>query len=276
MGGRRQHCSFVFSDMVGFTTMMENSEATDVVSLLNGYLEKMIKIAFRHEGTLDRIVGDAVAIMFSAPREQADHPARALACALEMHRFASAYAQDLNRQGVAFGHTRIGVHCGEVVVGNFGGATIFDYRALGDPVNTASRLEGLNQTVGTLVCVSGAIHACCPDVPMRPVAKVVLKGKAAAVDVYEPLSAQPALPRSLQAMDGTGEALPVNQAQTSAEAQYQHDYQLAYTAMAGARSEALAAFENLHARRPADSLVAFHLARLQEGQNGELLVMTGK
>ena len=98
-----------------------------------------IGIAFRHEGTLDRIVGDAVAIMFSAPVTQNDHPARALACALEMDEFATVFAQEASKSGCPLGTTRIGVHSGEVIVGNFGGSALFDYRALGDVVNTASR-----------------------------------------------------------------------------------------------------------------------------------------
>lgn len=278
LGGRRQICSFVFTDLVGFTSMMEKGDAGEMVSVLNGYLEEMIEIAFRHEGTLDRIVGDAVAIMFSAPREQADHAARALACALEMHRFSCAYATDLKRRGIGFGLTRIGVHCGEVVVGNFGGASIFDYRALGDPVNTASRLEGLNQSVGTLVCVSEAIRTCCPDVPMRHIGKVLLKGKSLPLDVYEPLAAQTfgaATPTPATARTGEGGPTPQRPDQRC-ESQYQADYAAAFNAMAGQQEHAVQAFEALHARRPADGLVAYHLARLRQGEQGALLSMTGK
>lgn len=142
LGGRRQVCSFVFTDLAGFTSLVEALDPAQAVQLLNTYLDEMVAIAFRHEGTLDRIVGDAVAIMFSAPVKQADHRARALACALEMDAFASNYAAEQKRLGkAAFGQTRIGVHCGEVIVGNFGGKTVFDYRALGDAVNTCARLE---------------------------------------------------------------------------------------------------------------------------------------
>ena len=149
LGGRRQECSFIFIDLAGFTTLMESIDPGEAVSLLNAYLDEMIAIAFRQEGTLDRIVGDAVAIMFSAPVPQADHRARALACALEMDAFASRYAADLQAKGVRFGKTRIGIHSGEVIVGNFGGSTMFDYRALGDPVNTVARLESVNKHLGT-------------------------------------------------------------------------------------------------------------------------------
>ena len=85
LGGNRRQCSFIFTDLAGFTNLMEKLDPVEAVSLLNNYLDNMIKVAFQHEGTLDRIVGDAVAIMFSAPLEQPDHRQRALDCAIAMH-----------------------------------------------------------------------------------------------------------------------------------------------------------------------------------------------
>lgn len=254
LGGKRQACSFVFTDLTGFTEMMERQEPEAVVSLLNDYLEEVIRIAFRHEGTLDRIVGDAVAIMFSAPLPQVDHPTRALRCALEIHRFACTYVATLHGRGIEFGQTRIGVHGGDVVVGNFGGSTIFDYRALGDPVNTTGRLESLNQHIGTSVCVSAAIQAHCPQVAMRPIGQVLLKGKSETVRVYEPLQAM---------------TPPFDQPHDAA-------YAAAHCLLAAEDDAALAAFESLHAQRPADALVAFHLQRLRAGERGELFVMSRK
>ena len=108
LGGRRQQCSFVFTDLTGYTGLMEGLDPAQAVGLLNAYLDEMVAIAFRFEGTLDRIVGDA------------------LACALEMHAFASAYARRQQGLGIGFGQTRIGVHSGEVIVGNFGGNTLVD------------------------------------------------------------------------------------------------------------------------------------------------------
>ncbi|MFB4368965.1 MULTISPECIES: CHASE2 domain-containing protein [unclassified Pseudomonas] len=253
LGGQRQSCSFVFTDITGFTSMMERQEPEAAVSLLNDYLEQVIGIAFRHEGTLDRIVGDAVAIMFSAPIPQADHQRRALACALEINRFAQSYVAALAERGITFGQTRIAVHSGEVVVGNFGGSVIFDYRALGDPVNTTSRLESLNGQVGTLLCVSATIREHCPEVPMRPVGEVVLKGKVEAVAVFEPLEAM---------------TTPMNDCD--------EDYEAAYHLLASGAPEALAAFEALAAQRPKDGLVAYHLQRLRSGEHGSRVVMASK
>jgi adenylate cyclase len=253
LGGQRQACSFVFTDITGFTTMMERLAPETAVSLLNDYLEQVVAIAFRHQGTLDRIVGDAVAVMFSAPLPQADHQARALACALDIHRFAQGYVASLREQDIEFGLTRIGVHSGDVVVGNFGGSTLFDYRALGDPVNTSSRLESLNRHIGTTMCVSATIREHCPQVPMRPVGEVLLKGKDEAVRVFEPLQAM---------------AMPI---ETCDEA-----YEAAYGLLMAGNPAALEAFERLHAQRPQDGLVAFHLQRLRAGEQGERFVMSRK
>ena len=83
LGGQRQVCSFVFTDLAGFTPLLEASDPAQMVGLLNDYLDGMLQIAFRHEGTLDRFVGDAMAVLFSAPVVQADHQQRALDCALD-------------------------------------------------------------------------------------------------------------------------------------------------------------------------------------------------
>lgn len=245
--GRRQRCSFVFTDLAGFTRLMENMDPATAVGLVNRYLDRMIAIAFEHDGTLDRIVGDAVAIMFSAPVEQKDHEQRALRCALQMHAFSRRYVDELARQGIAFSQTRIGVHTGEVTVGNFGGEAIFDYRALGDPVNTAARLEGANKYLGTLICVSDATLAGCPGAPARPIGRLRLAGRTGYLMTYEPLTQAP-------------------------DAPYQH----AFALMQADDDGALAAFEALASARPDDPLVALHLSRLRSGQRGDAIELAHK
>jgi adenylate cyclase len=253
LGGRRQECSFIFTDLAGFTSLMEKIDPAEAVTLLNTYLDEMIAIAFRHDGTLDRIVGDAVAIMFSAPVPQPDHRQRALRCALEMHRFAKRYADEINAKGIPFGQTRIGVHTGEVIVGNFGGSTIFDYRALGDPINTTARLESVNKQLGTLVCVSEATLSGQPDLPVRPIGRLVLKGKTQALMVYQPIVAE----------DGK-------------EAEKDTAYENAYAQLRDEKPEALQAFEALATGRPDDPLIALHLQRLKAGECGDRIVMASK
>lgn len=250
LSGERRHCSFIFTDLAGFTGLMERIDPADAVGLLNDYLDGMIAIVFRHEGTLDRIIGDALAIVFSAPVEQRDHRQRAFDCALDLQRFADAFAR-----GKPLGRTRIGVHSGEVIVGNFGGKTMFDYRALGDAVNTASRLEGANKYLGTRVCVSEATLAGCTGARVRRVARLLPQGKTQPLRVYQPLH--------------DGLPGPVDEAALAA-------YDQAYAALAAEAPGALAAFEALAAQQPEDPLVRLHLARLHRGERGDLIVLDGK
>ena len=246
LGGKLQECSFIFTDLAGFTNLIESIEPNKAVTLLNTYLDQMIAIAFRHEGTLDRIVGDAIAIMFSAPVSQADHCSRALACALEMDAFATNYMEELAAKGIKFGKTRIGIHSGEVVVGNFGGSTIFDYRALGDPVNTAARLENFNKLTGTNICISETTLNECPDACVRPVGRVRLKGKKKILKVYEPLSTH-----------HVEKYAPLE------------EYLAAYDLMARGDQTAAQIFRDLGTRYPNDPLVALHIKRLGENTKSE-------
>ncbi|MDO8274962.1 MAG: adenylate/guanylate cyclase domain-containing protein, partial [Serpentinimonas sp.] len=152
-----------------------------------------------------------------------------------------------------FGHTRLGVHSGEVIVGNFGGKTIFDYRALGDPVNTAARLESANKHLGTRICVSGHTLADCGDLPARPIGRLLLKGKSQDLAVFEPLCAE--VPSAYAPPD---------------------EYQAAYEALAQQHEEALARFADLAQRYPSDPLVRLHHQRLSPGESGERLVLESK
>jgi len=252
LGGRRQCCSFVFTDLAGFATLLEAMDPAQAVGLLNGYLDGMVAIGFAHEGTLDRIVGDALAFMFSAPVQQPDHRERALACALAMDAFAATYARRLQAQGHAWGQTRIGVHCGEVIVGNFGGKTVFDYRALGDPINTAARLESVNKQLGTRLCVSADVAQGLAQPALRPVGELLLAGKRQVLMVYEPQAAQVAPCAPLA------------------------DYLQAYDALQAHQPGALARFAQLASAWPEDPLVRLHHHRLLAGAQGVRMQMAQK
>lgn len=255
LGGQRRDCSFVFTDLSGFTSLMEKMNPADAVSVLDAYLDQMIMIAFSHGGTLDRIVGDAVAIMFSAPVIQPDHRMRALKCALEMHAFATRYADNLNAKGLAFGQTRIGIHSGEVIVGNFGGSAMFDYRALGDVVNTASRLENANKYLGTLVCLSEATLSGCAGAVVRPVGSLILKGKSVSLRVYEPITTP---------------------GDSNTEPQRDLAYEAAFDLLQQHNPGARNAFEQLVQERPQDGLVRLHLNRLLNGEQDDTITFQEK
>lgn len=255
LGGKRQECSFVFTDLANFTRLMESIDPADAVSLLNTYLDDMVAIAFRYEGTLDRIVGDAVVIMFSAPVEQPDHRSRALACALAMDEFATGYAGKLNAEGIGFGITRIGIHSGQVIVGNFGGSSMFDYRALGDPVNTASRLESANKQIGTNLCISADTLSGCPDAAVRPIGHLLLKGKTEAIEVFEPLVAE-------------------REKRYAPRTEYLDAYR--QLSVPGGEEWAGVLFSVLASRYPLDPLVNLYHQRLQRGEYGNRIVMAEK
>ena len=122
LGGEKREMSFVFSDLEGFTTLAESLPPERRSALLQSYLDGMLRIAFEHGGTVDRIVGDGIAVFFGAPLDQPDHARRAVACALAWDRYCERFRETHRGDGVALGITRIGVHTGTAIVGNVGTA----------------------------------------------------------------------------------------------------------------------------------------------------------
>jgi len=251
-GGEKREITCLFTDIAGFTSWIEQSEPEAAVAKLNDYLDGMCRIVFDHGGTIDKIVGDALHVFFSVPLRQADHPERAIRCALDLDAFGSSFAAAQRSEGVPFGGTRIGVHTGPAVVGNFGGERFFDYTAHGDTVNTAARLEGANKFLGSTLCASGNTTRGCSGVTFRPIGVLLLYGKTEPVDVYEPLNES-----SLSRID-----LP--------------KYLEAYVLMREHDASARDAFEALVAASPDDPIAALHARRLSEGETGIVIKFEGK
>ena len=187
LGGERRELTFLFTDLADFTPLVESLEPTLVVALLNEYLDNITEIVFRHQGTVEKIVGDAVHAMFGAPLDCPDHAARAVACALDIDAFARRFEAEVLGRGLPLGETRIGINTGTAIVGNFGGKLYFDYTAHGDAINVAARLETANKVLGTRICVSEYTVAQVPGFKGRPVGELVLKGKNKSLGAYEPL-----------------------------------------------------------------------------------------
>jgi adenylate cyclase len=169
LGGQRREIATLFSDIASFTALVETLEPDVLGPLLNDYLTGMTDIVFAHDGTVAKIVGDALHVLFGAPGEQPDHAARAVKCALALDDYAQSFRESRCKKAVALGVTRIGVHSGSAIVGNFGGGRFFDYTAYGDTVNVAARLEMANKQLGTRICVSAILAGKMQEFRGRPV-----------------------------------------------------------------------------------------------------------
>jgi adenylate cyclase len=172
--GKRQVVTVFFMDIRGFTKLSEKLPAEQTVHILNQYFDIATSILFKHDGTVDKFVGDAVMALFNAPTSVKDHELKAVRAALEIQKAI----KDWGRIDVG-----IGIHTGEAVVGNIGSKHTMDYTAIGDTVNTASRLEG--QTMpGDIVISKEVYEKAKHEHPARHREKVLLKGKKKPIEVY--------------------------------------------------------------------------------------------
>src|SRR5271165_3204950 len=153
----------IFTDITGFTSLVESARPEVLGELLNEYVGGMTDVVCAHEGTVAKIIVDAIQVLFNAPGEQPDFASRAVACAHDLDYWAEEFRRRWRAKDVSFGVTRIGVHAGPALVGNYGGGRFFDYTAYGDTINIAARLEGANKYLGTRICVSAAIAGSVPD-----------------------------------------------------------------------------------------------------------------
>jgi adenylate cyclase len=213
-------------------------------ALLNEYVAGMTDIVFAHEGTVAKIIGDAIQILFNAPGDQPDYAARAVACAHDLDFWAEAFRGRWKSKGVNFGATRIGVHAGPALVGNFGGSRFFDYTAYGDTINIAARLEAANKFLGTRICVSATVADGSGNFSGRPVGDLVLRGPSELLRAYEPL--------------------PASTFNKPATTQYCE----AFAKLEAGEAAAMPAFAALVGLHADDNLAGFHLRRLLNGAKG--------
>ena len=249
LGGKRREIATLFTDIESFTALVETLEPSVLGPLLNDYLTGMTDIVFAHEGTVAKIVGDALHVLFGAPGEQFDHVDRAVNCALALDVYAQSFRERWNKKGIVLGATRIGVHAGPAIVGNFGGGRFFDYTAYGDTINIAARLEAANKQLGTRICVSAILAAKVKDFRGRPVGDLMLRGRTEALRAFEPLR-----------VEQFGD--PVTQS-----------YLEAFAKLEAGDPGAMAAFAAHVGKHPNDQLASFHLKRLLNGAIGTRIAM---
>jgi adenylate cyclase len=187
LGGEQRELSILFSDIRGFTTFSESLSPQELVVLLNEYLTPMTRIVLEERGTLDKFIGDAVMALFNAPLTVPDHATRACAAAVKMMEELEVLNVGFVARGMQTIDIGIGINTGPAVVGNMGADIRFDYTAIGDSVNLASRLEGLNKQYGSNILVSEETRKQVQDprFVFREVDRVRVKGKNLPIVMYE-------------------------------------------------------------------------------------------
>lgn len=188
LGGERKMLSIFFSDLQGFTSISEGLDPETLTQLLNDFLSAMTDIIHAEGGTVDKYEGDAIIAFWNAPLDVPDHAIRVVQAALACQdRLAQLRPMFKTRIGKEL-HMRIGINTGMAVVGNMGSRTRFDYTMLGDAVNLAARLEGVNKEFGTYTIISESTRKMTGDAfAVRELARVAVVGRKEAVTIYEPM-----------------------------------------------------------------------------------------
>jgi adenylate cyclase len=186
LGGDRKEVSILFSDIRSYTTLTESLEAEEVVSMLNEYFESMVEAIFKHKGTLDKYIGDAIMAVFGSPLPLIDHAQRAVQTAIEMRqRLAefNARREALSKVPIRIG---IGINSDSVISGNIGSSKRMEFTAIGDGVNLGSRLEGASKQYGCDIIISEYTFRPCADMIWhRELDCIRVKGKHEPVKIYE-------------------------------------------------------------------------------------------
>ncbi len=188
--GWRQEVTALFTDIYDFTTISEHHSPEAVVAMLSEYFDIFSEVVAAHDGTIIQFLGDSVFAMWNAPVADPRHAEHACRCALAVEERLDAFNAKQRGKGLPEFRTRFGIHTGPAVVGSVGAKERLQYTAMGDTVNVASRLEGMNKDYGTTILASGAVVAQCGDViAFRPLGSAQPKGRARALEIYEILAA---------------------------------------------------------------------------------------
>ena len=190
IGGEKEHVTILFSDIEGFTSISENNDTQEVVTALNEYFDIYVQCLEENGATVDKFIGDAVMAFWNAPSKVDNHEFVAVKTAMEIVKEIDKLNQKWKSDGRKFiFKTRIGIYCGEVIVGNIGSSNRINYTVTGDTVNLASRLEAENKNYDTTILVSEFIYQkTCDNINYDYIGNIKVKGKHISVKIYSPRS----------------------------------------------------------------------------------------
>jgi adenylate cyclase len=186
VGGQLRRISILFTDVKDFTPIAERIPAQELMANMSEYFEQLASLIIKRNGTVDKFIGDAIFSFWNAPLAVPRHEHVACATALECYAASRRLNAQWTDSGTAAWKTRFGIHVGDAVLGNVGSSDRIDYTAIGDNVNIAARLEGLNKFYGSSILVSGEIAKVCSDEFLfRRVDRTQPKGLGRALDIFE-------------------------------------------------------------------------------------------
>lgn len=183
LGGEKRNCTFIFTDLRGFTALSESVTPEEVTYIMNKVLTAQQKAVQKYEGMVDKYIGDAMMAIFNAPLDMRNHAKRAVECGVEIMKNIEILNQELQSEdlpGIAIG---IGINTGEAIVGNMGSENRFDYTAIGDAVNTAARLESATKECGVNILIGESTELMC-GYHLLELEPIMVKGKSKPLKIY--------------------------------------------------------------------------------------------
>ncbi len=188
LSGQEKELTVMFSDIRNFTSISETMDSVALANFMNRYLTKMGHVIMDGQGMIDKFIGDAIMAIWGTPVDDPEHALKAVISALQMKQLTAELREQWLKEDLPAIHIGIGLNTGPMRVGNFGSEQVFNYTVIGDQVNLASRLEGLNKAYGTTILISENTKIQLGDrVSCRPIDLVRVKGKLEAVEIFEPL-----------------------------------------------------------------------------------------
>jgi class 3 adenylate cyclase len=185
IGGKKQNVTILFSDIRNFTSMSESLSPEETIDFLNTYFNDMIEVVFRYNGTLDKIMGDGIMALYGAPFTSGNDAENAVMTAVYMHKKLEDHNQIRKMNNLQPIQIGIGIHTGEVIMGNVGTEKRMDFTAIGDAVNTASRLENLTKDLNVPIIISKETRECLENnLKIEKLESVSVKGKRELMELY--------------------------------------------------------------------------------------------